>query len=260
MIISHKHKFIYIKSGKTASTSLQIALSKFCGDKDIITREPEDKDESFKKQISGHGSQNNLFLIPRPFYQNIYHNIKQCFKVCSYILTMKPLKNNVIFLNNLQWEKFYSHITAWKVKKLIGKQMWNNYYKFTIVRNPWDQFISYYYWANKIEEQRSNINFKLFVKSNSKRFFSREFERYTKNQVSLLDKFIFFEKFEEDLNFISNKLNLPSSLFETFKNIKTKHNIRQSSKVQIEIDDETNDIIISNAKQILRMHKYKSYK
>ena len=35
MIISHKHKFIFFKTRKTAGTSLQIALSEFCEDGDV---------------------------------------------------------------------------------------------------------------------------------------------------------------------------------------------------------------------------------
>lgn len=37
MIISHKHKFIFTKPRKVAGTSVEVALSKFCGPDDIIT-------------------------------------------------------------------------------------------------------------------------------------------------------------------------------------------------------------------------------
>ena len=37
MIISHKRKFIYIKTQKTAGTSTEIVLEKYCGHNDIIT-------------------------------------------------------------------------------------------------------------------------------------------------------------------------------------------------------------------------------
>ena len=37
MIISHAHQYIFIKSTKTAGTSIEAALSNYCADRDIVT-------------------------------------------------------------------------------------------------------------------------------------------------------------------------------------------------------------------------------
>ena len=37
MIISHRHKFIYLKALKVAGTSVEVALAQHCGDRDIVT-------------------------------------------------------------------------------------------------------------------------------------------------------------------------------------------------------------------------------
>jgi len=37
VIISHTHRYIFIKSEKTAGTSVEAALSKHCGDRDMVT-------------------------------------------------------------------------------------------------------------------------------------------------------------------------------------------------------------------------------
>jgi len=37
MIISHKYQFIFIKTRKTAGTSIEAYLSQYCGDKDVVT-------------------------------------------------------------------------------------------------------------------------------------------------------------------------------------------------------------------------------
>jgi hypothetical protein len=37
MLLNHKYKFIFLRTGKTAGTSMQLFLSQFCGDKDIIS-------------------------------------------------------------------------------------------------------------------------------------------------------------------------------------------------------------------------------
>ena len=42
MIVSHKHKFIFFKTRKTAGSSIQVALAKHCDENDIITGQYRD--------------------------------------------------------------------------------------------------------------------------------------------------------------------------------------------------------------------------
>lgn len=58
MIASHAHRFVFIKTRKTAGTSLEIALSRHCGPADIVTRiSPED--EELRVAAGGVGPQND---------------------------------------------------------------------------------------------------------------------------------------------------------------------------------------------------------
>jgi hypothetical protein len=50
MIISHAHRFIFIKTAKTASTSIEIFLSPQCGPKDVVT--------PIKPPVEGHEPRN----------------------------------------------------------------------------------------------------------------------------------------------------------------------------------------------------------
>jgi hypothetical protein len=58
MIVSHLHRFIFLKTRKTAGTSIEIALSRHCGPDDIITPvTPED--EVLRQQEGGRGPQHH---------------------------------------------------------------------------------------------------------------------------------------------------------------------------------------------------------
>ena len=59
MIISHTHKFIFLKSCKTAGTSIEVFLSAYCGPGDIITRIGE-KTADWHKSKNTNGYYNHV--------------------------------------------------------------------------------------------------------------------------------------------------------------------------------------------------------
>ena len=48
MIISHEHKFIFLKTKKTAGTAIEAALSELCGPRDVITPYREESEADRK--------------------------------------------------------------------------------------------------------------------------------------------------------------------------------------------------------------------
>lgn len=58
MIASRAHRFVFIKTRKTAGTSIEIALSRHCGPDDLVTRISAD-DEELRAAAGGVGPQND---------------------------------------------------------------------------------------------------------------------------------------------------------------------------------------------------------
>lgn len=44
---------------------------------------------------------------------------------------------------------FFNHMRPSRIQAKIGKHVWNDYFVFTIVRNPWDMLVSRYFWNKK---------------------------------------------------------------------------------------------------------------
>lgn len=42
------------------------------------------------------------------------------------------------------------HLTAARVRKIVGKETWENRYKFSVVRNPWSRFVSLWFSFKKL--------------------------------------------------------------------------------------------------------------
>jgi hypothetical protein len=137
MILSHKYRFIYIKTYKTASTSIETALSEICGPDDIITP----ASEQLMKHRTGNRAQN--FRLDHP------------------LVPKRPLIKRLLRRPERYYHPsigYYEHMPAWRVKAYVGDEIWSDYYKFSFERNPWDRQVSWYYYKTKSKSSRPSFN------------------------------------------------------------------------------------------------------
>ena len=184
MIISHKYKFIFIKTEKTAGTSIEIALSEFCGPNDIITPITR-PDEMIRKSMGYRGPQH--YLAP--------------------LFSYGPRDLAFFVLKGKKKKRYYNHINATEIRKSIGDDIWKNYFKFCFERNPWDRVVSFYYWCNKKEPRQT---LREFIDSNkSFRLRKRGYHAYTIDGTIAVDKICRYENLDEEMKDLTDRLNLP---------------------------------------------------
>lgn len=187
MIISHKYKFIFIKTAKTAGTSIEIALSRFCGPGDVITPiSPED--EEIRMKLGFRGPQN--YLSPLRDY-----GLRDALQLI--------VKGN-------RKLRFWNHISCREIKERVGSKIWSSYYKFCFERNPWDRVISLYYYDYE-SEPRPTIS--EFIRSKSPLILKkRGYSLYTIDGRVAVDRVCKFENISEELEVIQHRVGIPEKL------------------------------------------------
>ncbi len=209
MIVSFKYKFIFIKTYKTAGSSIENYLYSFLNNKDILAPTQEhigincwgDFD---KREVEGY--------IPKRDIEK-YHKFK---------------------IN------FNAHMPIWLVKKRlepISKKLnydiFENFYKFGVIRNPFDTIVSHYYWLNsknninykpttfnEILEELENNDYLNYGLLNLNKLMEKNFEKIICNKV------LKYENLNSDLCFVFNKLGIPFD--GELKIFKKKTNIKKN--------------------------------
>ena len=171
MIVNHRYKFIFIKTRKTAGTSIEIGLSKICDEADIVTELGEPIENKIKFGYTG--SRN--FKIP--------------FRNCN--------PRDFLKIPRDEWPKFHSHSPAWYVKQRIDPEIWNSYFKFCFERNPFDRIISQYFWNTR----EKDIGLEEYI-SSAENFRLSNWHMYTVDDQVVVDHVARFENLNEELDYI----------------------------------------------------------
>ncbi len=163
MIISHAHKFIFIKTKKTAGTAIEAALSELCGPEDVITPYRAESEEDRK----GRPPQN--FRIEHP------------------MKPQRPLWRKLLGRPERYYHHsvgYYEHMPASRVRAYVGEDVWRSYFKFAFDRNPWDRQVSWYFYKTK--SKRFRPSFERFMR-NQRRAYVDNYQLYTIEGAPALD-------------------------------------------------------------------------
>jgi hypothetical protein len=182
VIISHSHKYIFIKSEKTAGTSVEAALSQQCGEGDMVTPLGDYWFNRDEKGAWVHSSMNA--------------------------------------------EGFSQHDPASEVKRKVPPAIWNEYFKFSIARNPWDRVVSYYSWDARVQKElrpsrrwyhRLGVPFdefgqtrRLFHQYAASNDWTTNDRFYVIDNALCVDFVIRYERLSDDLAEVCRRVGLPA--------------------------------------------------
>ncbi|HSA67396.1 MAG TPA: sulfotransferase family 2 domain-containing protein [Methyloceanibacter sp.] len=213
MILSHEHKFIFLRTKKTAGTSIELALSELCGPDDVIT--PLTREDEARR-AGRRGAQN--------------------WRLHSWWKSPRLLKS-AWFKFSAKDYGFYNHMKAAEMRAHIDPAVWRSYFKFAFERNPWDRQVSLYY--HRYREENERPDFATFIHKDKKAHINN-FGVYSIDGDLAVDFLGRFETLDQDLRFALDQVGLSTA--ESLPDAKTRFR-PGSVPYRDHYDEETRNIV-----------------
>lgn len=148
---------------------------------------------------------------------------------------------------------FITHLKAKDIKAKLAPDVFNNYYKFSFIRNPWDWQVSLYYFMlqntkhrqHKLVSKMKNFEEYLDWRINKDLELQKEFI-YDNDGKILVDFVGRFENLQNDFNTICSRLEIPEielpvtntshhRYYKEYYNENTKNWVAEAFKEDIEL-------------------------
>lgn len=223
MIISHRHKFIFLKPYKVAGSSVELFLADLCGPDDIITplHGPTfgDDDEIQRKRLGIRGPQNHM----APLRERGLH---------EWLWALEILTGARSKYASSKLQRFRDHISAGGVRGLIGADVFDAYEKISIIRNPFTCAVSYYnYDLAEWHMSPDDLSFDAYVARNPTRVV-RNKAVTTIDGASVVDIWFRFEHLTADVDAWLAKRELTNRFSIGDLRLKDSRNIARAMSVE----------------------------
>lgn len=219
MILLREPGLLFLKPHKVAGTSFEIALSAFAGPDDIITPlgRRGREDEAVRRAAGFPGPRNYRWPLHR--------------------LPFLPREEWQIARRQRHWPgRFRSHLTAQTARARLGEDVWGRVAKISIVRNPFETAVSAYFW-----QRRRGESFTDFWQRNESRI-GRNSYSYRIGEDDIIDFYLRFEAFDEDLVRLENRWPSLSGLADIFRSLSAKSGYRPKGRSVAKIFAEAPEI------------------
>lgn len=195
--------------------------------------------------------------IPYPFY------IKRRDDIIHIHITKTAgtsLVSSMAFNRSRESSKTKKHYFAKEIIDIVGQEHWDNTFKFTFVRNPWDRLYSLYRFQqrkNKIATEAQGNTFGLWLKSTLNNQYDDPYEK-SKPQAEWLKNF----DNKIDMDFIGRFENLASDVNKLGQILEMKiglPHINQSLPIihySTAYDDELEELVRIHYKEDIEMFDY----